>query len=110
MKNNNVYWVCILRCENDSLYTGYTSDLVRRYKEHLEGSAKSKYTRSFKPICIAQYWKIEGSKSLALQVEKYIKKLSKKNKTELLQEPFFLTEKFGKEVIVSNLVEPLVFG
>ena len=46
--NEIYYWVYILNCENGAFYTGYTTDLIRRYHEHLEGS--SKYTRSFKPL------------------------------------------------------------
>ena len=81
------YWVYILNCENGSLYTGYTTDLVRRYQEHVLGTGGCKYTRSFKPLRIAQHWQIKGDKSVAMQVERFIKKLSKKKKEELLRHP-----------------------
>ena len=50
------YYVYILLCKNGSYYTGYTTDIKRRYKEHLKGTAKSKYTRSFKVKNLAQCW------------------------------------------------------
>ncbi len=71
---NKHYWVYILYCENNCYYTGYTIDLKKRYEAHLNGTA-SKYTRSFKPLKIAQYWKVKN-KSIAMQLENRIKKLS----------------------------------
>ncbi|MCF6768431.1 GIY-YIG nuclease family protein [Thiotrichales bacterium 19S11-10] len=42
------YYVYILECREGRLYTGYTTDLDRRFKEHCSGIA-SKFTRSFPP-------------------------------------------------------------
>lgn len=84
------HFVYILHCENGSYYTGYTTDLVRRYQEHRQGTAKCKFTRSFKPVNIAQSWQFE-SKSLAMKIEKIIKQLSKIKKIELIQFPNRLT-------------------
>ena len=69
------YWVYILLCENGYYYTGYTSDLEKRYAARIEGIV-SKYTRSFKPVNIAQSWKITGGKSLAMKIENPIKKIT----------------------------------
>lgn len=66
----------ILRCSNQSYYTGYTDNLEKRFQDHLTGKG-GKYTRSFKPLSIAQSWKIKGDKSIAMRIEYYIKKLSK---------------------------------
>ena len=79
---NNTYFVYMLLCENGAYYTGYTTDLKRRYAEHLAGTVKCKFTRSFKPIKIAQSWECE-SKSAAMKLEHQIKQLSKKEKMEL---------------------------
>jgi putative endonuclease len=78
------FWVYILLCENGNYYTGYTNNLDRRYQEHLAGTAKCKYTRSFKPTKIAQSWEIFGEKSEAMRIEKYIKTLSKIEKEDLI--------------------------
>lgn len=83
------YWVYILLCENNGYYTGYTADLEKRYAAHIDGVA-SKYTRSFKPVRIAQSWEISGGKSLAMKIEKYIKKLSRTQKEKLIANPNLL--------------------
>lgn len=88
--NKKTYWVYILHCNNGSYYTGYTTDLGRRYQEHLAGTAKCKYTRSFKPLSIAQSWQINGDKSMAMRVEKNIKAMSKKEKQRLILFPELL--------------------
>ena len=92
------YWVYVLRCSNGSLYTGYTNDLQKRYQEHLAGEG-AKYTRSFKPIEIAQAWRVFIDKSLAWKIESYIKSLSRKEKLELIEQPQQLVDLFGAEVI-----------
>jgi len=78
------YTVYILECNNGAYYAGYTTDLKRRYQEHLEGSAKCKYTRSFPPIRIAASWEFEMDLSLALKLEQAIKRLSKLEKNQLI--------------------------
>lgn len=81
------YWVYMLRCDNNSLYTGFTDNLTRRYQSHRDGTAKCKYTRSFKPIGIAQSWKIVGSKAEAMKIERFIKKLSRQKKEIIVASP-----------------------
>ena len=72
------YWVYILNCSDGSLYTGSTSDLARRLKQHLSGRA-SKYTRARLPVSLA-YAESAGSRSRALKRESEIKKLSRSAK------------------------------
>lgn len=84
------HWVYILLCENNSYYTGYTNNLEKRYQSHVMGTGKCKYTRSFKPIAIAQSWKIEGTKAVAMKLERYIKKLSRENKEKIIAQPSLL--------------------
>jgi len=93
------YSVYILHCANGSLYTGYTSDLVRRMREHFSGSAKCKYTRSFKPLNVAQCWQVKGDKALAMKVERFIKKLNKEEKQQLMMDPHLLARFFPCEPI-----------
>lgn len=92
--NTAYYWVYILNCENGTYYTGYTDDLDRRFREHVSGTSKCKYTRSFKPINIAQFWQIAGTKSQAMKVESFIKKMTKQQKTQLILCPIQLKEIF----------------
>lgn len=85
------FWVYILLCENSSFYTGYTSNLTERYQSHVNGTGRCKYTRSFKPIKIAQSWKIQGSKSDAMKIERYIKKLTRMEKEAIISDPTLLS-------------------
>ena len=81
------YWVYILLCENESYYTGYTDNLAKRYITHINQTGRCKYTRSFKPISIAQCWRIMDDKSLAMKIERYIKKLSREQKIKIILDP-----------------------
>ena len=96
--SEQVFWIYILHCENNSYYAGYTTDLERRYQEHLKGTAKCKYTRSFKPLGVAQCWQLHGTKAMAMKVERYIKKITKIEKMHMIQHPDILTQLFGPEL------------
>jgi putative endonuclease len=60
----------------------------------LAGSLKCRYTRSFKPQALAQSWKFRGTKSKALKIECFIKKLSREQKEALIQNPKILGRHF----------------
>ena len=72
----------MIECQNGSYYTGYTTDIERRYKEHERGTAKCRYTRSFPPKELVFILKFDN-KSDALKKEAEIKKLSKIEKIKL---------------------------
>ncbi|MBR5536112.1 MAG: GIY-YIG nuclease family protein [Clostridia bacterium] len=81
-----MYYVYILRCENNYLYTGITTDVERRFREHSDGVGKgAKYTRAHKPLGVEAVWKAEG-KSDASKMEHRIKKLKKDEKEKLIQD------------------------
>ena len=98
------YFIYILICENNSLYTGYTTDLTRRFQEHLQGTRKCKFTRSFKPLAIAQSWQINGDKTTALRIERFIKKLPKSEKEQLIKWPAKLLDLLLKNGWQDNAV------
>ena len=77
------YWVYILRCQDDTLYTGYTTDPMRRLKVHQSGKG-AKYTRSRLPVELV-YREELLDKSSALQREAAIKALSRAEKLTLIQ-------------------------
>lgn len=91
------YYIYILECINNTFYTGYTTDIKRRYQEHLDKSYKCKYTRSFPPKRIAVCWKVTGTISLALQIEKAIKRLTKKEKLSLIASPDLLSNMLSEK-------------
>src|SRR6056297_2342458 len=82
----------MILCENNTYYTGYTNDLKGRYLSHVNGTGKCKYTRSFKPVELAQCWQIKNDKCLALKLERHIKKLSRAEKEKLISNPLALSE------------------
>lgn len=77
------HYVYILHCINDTYYTGYTTDIERRYHEHINKSDKCRYTRSFPPKKLAAFWCFDD-KSSALKFEARIKKLSKAEKEKMI--------------------------
>ena len=76
--------VYLLRCADQSLYTGITNNIARRVRQHEAGTA-SRYTRSRLPVVLV-YQETQATRSLALKRELAIKALSKANK-ELLVAP-----------------------
>ena len=75
----------LVRCHDGSLYTGITTDVVRRFAEHQENKgAGAKYLRGKRPLMLVFQKKL-GSRSLALGVESKVKKLSKARKEELIR-------------------------
>jgi len=93
------FWVYILLCDNNTYYTGYTRDLTKRWQSHLSGTGRCRYTRSFRPIEIAQCWRIHGSRSLAMQIEARIKKLSRINKQVFIEHPELLTRDYPAQSV-----------
>ena len=86
-----VYWVYILLCDNNSYYTGYTDNLEKRYDAHITGKSRCKYTRSFKPLKIAQSWQV-SDKAFAMKLERSIKKLTRNEKEKLIHNPQLIDE------------------
>lgn len=81
MKNS--FFTYILRCSDNSLYTGYTDNLERRLEVHNSGKW-AKYTRWRIPV-VLEYFEEFSHKSEAMKREAEIKKLSKQQKELLLQ-------------------------
>jgi predicted GIY-YIG superfamily endonuclease len=79
----NLWFVYVLRCADDSLYTGITTDLKRRVEQHNAGTA-SRYTRSRLPVAL-EYQEEAPTKSAALKRELAIKALPRKAKVELIR-------------------------
>ena len=70
--------VYILRCRTGELYTGATSDVDRRVKEHNSGTG-GRFTRSRLPVELV-YREAAGSRSAALRRENAIKAMSRSEK------------------------------
>lgn len=77
-----MYYIYILLCNDNSLYTGYTKDLKKRLKDHNEGNG-SKYVRSRLPAKVIYQEKYK-TKSEAMKREIEIKGWSREEKIEQL--------------------------
>ncbi|MFC4403559.1 GIY-YIG nuclease family protein [Gracilibacillus xinjiangensis] len=84
MVRSNDHYVYILECKDQTLYTGYTTNIPRRLKMHKDGKG-AKYTRGRGPLKVVYQAKCH-TKSEALKLEAKIKKLSKKGKLQLIRE------------------------
>lgn len=81
-----MYYTYMLRCENNSIYTGITTNVERRMQEHFNKDKKgAKYTKSHNPKKLECVWESEN-KVLASKLEYRIKTLTKAQKEELIQD------------------------
>ncbi len=82
-----MYYTYMLRCEDNSIYTGMTTDLERRLEEHQSKSDKcAKYTLTHSAINFEAAWE-SSTRSMASKLEYNIKKLTKQEKETLIKEP-----------------------
>jgi len=76
------HYVYVLECSDGSLYTGYTTDVERRVKEHNSGEG-AKYTRGRTPVEVVHSEEYE-TRSEAMSREAEIKSKSREEKEELV--------------------------
>jgi len=77
------YFVYIVKCSDETLYTGIATDIKRRLEEHNNSSKGAKYTRVRRPVELV-YSEVCEDRSSATKREYLIKKLSRKEKLELI--------------------------
>ena len=78
-----MYYLYIVQCADETLYTGIAVDLDERIKQHNSSKFGAKYTRSRRPVALV-YSKKYKNRSSALKAEYKIKLLSKKEKLALI--------------------------
>lgn len=76
-------YVYIVECSDKTLYTGWTTNIKTRIKVHNSGNG-AKYTRGRLPVTLV-YWEVLNTRSEALSREAMIKKMSKRQKTKLIE-------------------------
>ncbi|MDZ4186166.1 MAG: GIY-YIG nuclease family protein [Desulfuromonadales bacterium] len=82
-KPATLHWqVYILLCSDHSLYTGITTDIARRFQQHVEGRG-AKYFRGRQPLQVV-YLEAEHSRASASRREAFIKGLKREEKERLL--------------------------
>jgi putative endonuclease len=96
----------MLECDNGNFYTGYTKNLAIRYYQHKSGKQSAKYTRGFKPVRIAQCWRLFDSIGTALKVERFIKNQNRSTKLQWIQYPEDLKIKASKKMELDLNISP----
>ncbi len=96
-----VYYVYILKCSDETYYTGFTSNLNKRLLEHNTGLHKESYTFSRRPLVLEFYAEFTNVQ-IAIETEKQIKKWSRAKKQALIkgefdQLPNLSKKKFNKQ-------------
>jgi putative endonuclease len=77
--------VYIIRCDDGSLYTGVSTNVERRFREHLDTPRKAKFFNGRRPLEVV-FHERGHSRSSAAQREAAIKKLSRVSKLRLIRE------------------------
>ena len=78
------WYVYIVRCSDNTLYTGIATDLERRIHEHNNSPKGSKYTRARRPVELV-YSEIMHNRSQASRRENLIKQLTNREKLFLIE-------------------------
>lgn len=85
MENNPDWSVYMIRCDDGSLYTGVSTDVQRRFREHLETPRGAKFFNGRKPLEVV-FLEAGHTRSSAARREAAIKKLSRDTKLRLIRE------------------------
>ncbi len=109
------YWVYLARCGDNTIYTGATTDLIRREREHnsgFSGGRGAKYTASHRPVTLVQAWEVL-SWSDALRLEHAIKRCSRREKDLLIEQAdqiYPLAERRELAFLISEVSQDLFKG
>ncbi len=80
-----IWYLYIVRCADNSLYTGITTDLERRTIEHNSSKLGAKYTRARRPVEVVYHEQFEDRSSVSIR-ESEIKKMTPVQKRLLIKE------------------------
>jgi putative endonuclease len=101
------WYLYLIRCRDGSIYTGISTDVKRRFVQHQKpGQGGSKYLKGRGPLVLVFQAKV-GTYSLALKVERKVKKLPKVKKEKIFQKTHYLDEILQK--LNSETKKPIVF-
>lgn len=80
------WFLYVLRCADDTLYTGITTDPERREHEHNSSRKGAKYTRCRRPVEMVAVWEY-ADRSEASRAEYAFKQLDRHEKLERVRQP-----------------------
>jgi putative endonuclease len=82
--DGELWFLYVVRCADDTLYTGITNDLERRLAEHNAGRG-ARYTKSRRPVTMLAAWRFDdGGRARAMQAEQHFKRLGRGRKLALV--------------------------
>ena len=90
-----LFYVYILKCKDDSFYTGITNSIERRLYEHNVGIDIDAYTYSRRPVELV-WFEMFTDPTQAIMVEKKIKGCSRRKKQALIDEDWDKLVRFSK--------------
>jgi putative endonuclease len=100
------YYIYMLECDSGAFYTGYTTDIDRRMREHRGGSRRARFTAGFRPVRVAACWRLPGTRSDALKVEAFIKSMNRMEKEALVAKPENLGDMIAETLTTGVSVYP----
>lgn len=102
MTSSNHWFVYMIRTSDAQVYTGITTDMARRWREHESGRAGARYFRGRKPVQLC-YLESKHNRSSASQRECAIKSLTANAKKQLIAEQLTQTQ----QLIVTHHLEEM---
>ena len=97
-----MYYTYMIRCKDNSIYTGMTNDLERRLEEHIKKDKKcAKYTATHTAVKLERAW-ISEDRIHASKLEYWIKKLDKNDKEELIKNPRKFRSLFKEKIEINK--------
>ncbi len=97
-----MYYTYMIRCKDNSIYTGITTNLEKRMQEHFTKDEKcAKYTKKHTAIRLERAWKSEN-RVFASKLEYWIKHLSKVQKENLIKNPKKLEDFLSDKIEIEN--------
>jgi len=82
---DNIYYVYIVKCADDTLYTGISTELTRRIEEHNVSEKGAKYTRVRRPVELVYSEEYPDRSSASKREYEIKKKMTRAEKLALIQ-------------------------
>ncbi len=83
MTGNQSWYVYVVECADGTLYTGISTDVARRFKEHNAGRG-ARYTAARRPVTLRASWRFQDRRA-AMLAETSLKRRSRESKKRLLK-------------------------
>ncbi len=103
--NEKNWFTYIIATSDNQLYTGITTDMKRRWRQHTNGKG-ARYFRGRKPECLC-YLELHQNRSEASKRESFIKSLSRAEKSLLIQQTHTQTLGYISSIEVSIIEIPV---